>query len=307
MTLEEVFEALAARREAPLGDAAAPLRRALEAHGVRLNKGRATLDAGIELLDAELLRRSLRTPAQAWLRSLRVVPCIGSTNTELMRRAARGEVDGTVLLAEVQTAGRGRRGRSWASPFGRNLAMSLGIRVRRPLAEIGAVSLATGLAVAETLAAAGVRDVAVKWPNDVLSEDRKLCGILIELPSATAPPEVVIGIGVNVGGSAALAQVVDQKVADVAEHVPEASRNALAANLIQAVFDACQRFEARGFAPMQPAYDALHRFHGKHVRLIAAAETFAGVVVGVDADGGLRLRGPDGERVFSGGEVSLRT
>ena len=306
MELEEVFKALAARREASLGGAGALLQPALEAHGVRVQEGRATLAAGIELLDADLLRQSLGAPALAWLRSLRIMACIGSTNTELMRLAAIGPIDGTVLLAEVQTAGRGRRGRSWASPFGRNLAMSLGIRIRRPLAEVGAVSLATGLAVAQTLAVAGVRDVAVKWPNDVLATGRKLCGILIELPNATAPPEVVIGIGVNVGGLDAVTQAVDQEVADVCEHVPEASRNALASMLIDAVLDACRRFEADGFVPLQPAYDALHRFHGKHVRLIAGAETFAGVVAGVDANGALRLRGPDGERTFSGGEVSLR-
>ena len=306
MALPQIFEALAARREAPLGGAAEALRADLAALGVNVLGDAAVLDDDVELLDAGALQASLHAGTRAWLKELRALASIDSTNSELMRRAACAEIDGVVLLAETQTAGRGRRGRSWASPFGRNLAMSLGICIRRPLAEIGALSLAVGVAVARTLTAAGVRDVALKWPNDVLAGGRKLCGILIELPSGAEPPRAVIGIGVNMGGMQAVAQVVNQHVADVAEHVPEASRNALAAALLNAVFAICRRFEAHGFAAIKSDYDALHRFHGERVRLLAGTEAFVGMVAGVDVDGALRLRGPDGERAFNGGEVSLR-
>ena len=284
----------------------APLMAELAAYGVTVRGGHAILDEHLELLDANAIRTQLGAAANTWLKTLEVFPHIGSTNTELMQRAAGGEIDGTVLLAEAQTAGRGRRGRQWASPFARNLALSLGIRIRRPLEEIGAVSLAVGVAVAETLAAAGVRGITVKWPNDVLAHERKLCGILIELPGAATPPHVVVGIGVNMGSAAALAQRVEQPIADVLEHVPQASRNAVAGALIDAVVAMCRRFEADGFAAIKPAYEALHGFHGRPARIVTGAETFVGTVVGVDLDGALRLRGAAGERAFSAGEVSLR-
>ena len=306
MALGEVFESLAARRMAFVDARDAPLVAELAAYGVTVRGDHAILDERLELLDANAIRAQLGATASAWLKTLEVFPHIGSTNTELMQRAAGGEIDGTVLLAEAQTAGRGRRGRQWASPFARNLALSLGIRIRRPLEEIGAVSLAVGVAVAQTLTAAGVRGITVKWPNDVLAHERKLCGILIELPGAAAPPHVVVGIGVNMGSAAALAQRVEQPIADVLEHVPQASRNAVAGALIDAVVTMCRRFEADGFAAIKPAYEALHGFHGRPARIVSGAETFVGTVVGVDLDGALRLRGEAGERAFSAGEVSLR-
>ncbi len=306
MALGEVFATLAGGGKAFVDPQDRSLRRELAAYGVALRRNHAILDDDIELLDTHAVLSHFCDAALAWLESLEVFPHIGSTNTELMQRAAHRDVDGMVLLAEVQTAGRGRRGRSWASPFGRNLALSLGIQIRRPLAEVGAVSLAIGVAVARTLAAVGVQGVALKWPNDVLAQGRKLCGILIELPSAAATPHVVIGIGVNIGARDAVARQVEQPVADVLEHVPGASRNALAGTLINAVFEVCRRFETQGFAPIKPAYDALHSFHGRTARIVTGAETFTGTVVGVDLDGALRLRGAGGERAFSAGEVSLR-
>ena len=306
MALGEVFESLAARRKAPVDAGDAPLKAELAAYGVTVRGDQAILDERIELLDANAIRAQLGGAAGAWLKTLEVFTHIGSTNTELMQRAAGGAIDGTVLLAEAQTAGRGRRGRQWASPFARNLALSLGIRIRRPLEEIGAVSLAVGVAVANTLAAAGVPGVTLKWPNDVLAGGRKLCGILIELPGAAARPEVVVGIGVNMGSAAALAGRVEQPIADVLEHVPQASRNAIAGALIDAVLALCRRFEAEGFAAIKPAYEALHGFHGRPARIVTGNETFEGTVVGVELDGALRFRGAAGERAFSAGEVSLR-
>ena len=185
--------------------------------------------------------------------------------------------------------------------------MSLGVRIDRPLREIGAVGLAVGLGVADALTAAGVRGARLKWPNDVLLGTLKLCGILIELPAAKQPPCVVIGIGINVGGLSAVAPLVSQAVADVQEQLPDVSRNRLAGMVVDAVYNACRRFERDGFARMQPAYDSLHRFHGEAVRLVAGNEEVTGIVAGVGLDGALQLRTPGGIRSFIGGEVSLRT
>ncbi len=306
MDLGTVFEELALRREADVHLLDAAAHRQLATFGVRVHAGRATLDAAVELLAARRIREHLGAGTNAWLGDLGVRAHIDSTNSELVRRALTASVDGTVLMAEVQTAGRGRRGRDWRSPFARNLALSIGIRIDRSLKEIGAVSLAAGVAVANALEAAGVGGIALKWPNDVLLAGRKLCGILIELPRAAEPPEIVIGIGVNVGGGATVAALVDQEVADVTEEVPGMSRNVLAGRMIDAVFEICRRFERDGFEAIKPQYDALHRFQGKPVRIVAGQESVTGVVAGVAFDGALRLDTPSGMREFNGGEVSLR-
>ena len=306
MELERVFDELAAAREATVDPADSALLRELAAAGVATDGGRAYLGDAVELLSADRIRAHLAPATANWLEALEVVAQIPSTNSELVRRGVAGSIDGTALLAEVQTAGRGRRGRTWRSPFARNLALSIGIRIERGLVEVGAASLVVGIAAAEALTAVGLRGAVLKWPNDVLLDGRKLSGILTELPRAVEPPELVVGIGINVGGAGIVARDVEQDVADVTERVPDVSRNRLAGQVIDSVFDLCRRFEREGFEPMRPAYDALHGYHGETVRVVAGTESVAGVVVGVAPDGALRLRTPSGERRFSGGEVSLR-
>ena len=304
MSIPAVFEQLAVHRIARVDPTDAPI---LENCGIAVRDGKAVLDRDVELLQADRIRDRLGERARAWLKRLCVLAHVDSTNSALMRAASWRDIDGEVLMAEVQTAGRGRRGRDWISPFGRNLAMSLGVRIDRPLRDIGAVGLAVGLGVADALTAAGVRDARLKWPNDVLLGTRKLCGILIELPAAKEPPCVVIGVGINVGGMAAVASLVDQAVADVTEQLPAASRNRLASMVVDAVHDKCERFERYGFARMKPVYDSLHRFHGESVRLVAGKEEVTGTVAGVGLDGALQLQTRGGIRNFVGGEVSLRT
>ena len=306
MELERVFDELAAGRDATVDPADTALLRELATAGVSTEGDRAYLADSVELLSEDRIHRHLAPATRDWLETLEVVAHIPSTNTELVSRGMTGSIDGTALLAEVQTAGRGRRGRAWRSPFARNLALSVGIRIERGLAEVGAVSLAVGVAVSEALAAVGLDGVALKWPNDVLLDGRKLSGILMELPRAVEPPELVVGVGINVGGAGIVADDVDQGVADVTERVPDVSRNRLAAGVIDSVFDLCRRFERDGFEPIRSEYDALHGFQGEPVRVVAGPETVAGIVLGVAADGALRLGTGDGERQFSGGEVSLR-
>ena len=306
MDLEAVFEQLASRREASVGALDADVREALTTLGVPVRGGVAVLDDAIELLAPERIRRHVGEAAGDWLGRIEIRPHIDSTNSELMRRAPDRSIDGVALLAEVQTGGRGRRGRGWSSPFGRNLALSLGVRLDTALAELGAVSLAVGVAVVDALEEVAVSGVSLKWPNDVLLQGRKLCGVLIELPRAVEPPEIVVGIGINIGGADTVARTVDQGVADVVEQVPDASRNRIAGRVISAVFEVCRRFERSGFGPIKPRYDALHQFHERPARVVSGRESVAGVVEGVGLDGTLRLRTASGVRVFHGGEVSLR-
>ena len=303
MSLPAVFKQLAVDRVARVD---ATDRLELGNYGIAVRGDLAVLDDDVELLRAGRIRDELGDPALGWLTRLCVRPHVDSTNSALMRAGLTRDIDGEVLLAEAQTSGRGRRGREWISPFGRNLALSMGVRIDRPLREIGAVGLSVGVAVAGALSALGVKDAKLKWPNDIVLDQRKLCGILIELPAAKEPACVVIGIGINFGGLSVLAPLVDQAVADVTEHVPTASRNRLAGMVIDAVYNMCKQFEKYGFARIKPQYDALHRYQGEDVRVIVGTEEITGTVAGVDSDGALQLRTGSDVRSFIGGEVSLR-
>ncbi len=304
MSLPAVFKQLSVDRVAKVD---ATDRLELGNYGIAVRGDLAILDDDVELLRTERIREELGDPALRWLTRLCLRPHVDSTNSALLRAGLTRDIDGEVLLAEAQTSGRGRRGRKWMSPFGRNLALSMGMRIDRPLREIGAVGLAVGVAVAGALTELGVKDAQLKWPNDIVLDRRKLCGILIELPAARQPACVVIGIGINFGGLSVVAPLVDQAVADVTEHVPDASRNRLAGMVIDAVYNTCKQFEKYGFTRVKPRYDALHRYQGEAVRIIVGSEEITGTVAGVDVDGALRLRTASGVRSFVGGEVSLRT
>lgn len=307
--LAPVAAALAARREASLAAVGAEERQRLADLGVAVAGDVARVDEDFKPLRSAAVTAALAAPTRAWLRQLDIAPCIDSTNSALLARAARERIHGCVLTTEAQVAGRGRRGRSWLSPFGRNLAVSIGLGSRRPAAEIGALSLVAGLAVRQALCRFGLVGVALKWPNDVLLGGRKLAGILIELVRAAPPLEVVVGIGVNVGCGAAVAGRVDQSVADVAEQIEQPCRNALLAALLDAVVAAAARFEAEGFAAFRTEWQAAHRYHGAAVTvaLPAPGASVSGTVVGVSRDGALRIDTGAGVREYAAGEVTLRS
>lgn len=306
--LASVSADLASHRQASLIGLDAAAREHLAELGVAVAGDTARLDDDIRLLSGAAVAARLAAPTRAWLRQLDVRPCVDSTNRAMLARATRRRIHGCVLAAEAQMAGRGRRGRAWLSPFGRNLAVSIGLGSRRPAAEIGALSLVAGVAVRQALRRFGLSGVEIKWPNDVLLAGRKVAGVLIELVRAAPPVEVVVGIGVNVGCGAAVAGRIDQAVADVAEQIERPCRNALLAALLDAVVAAATRFEAAGFAPFQAEWQAAHRYHGAAVTLAlpAPAATVSGTVVGVSRNGALRIDAGAGVREYTAGEVTLR-
>ena len=191
---------------------------ALRAGGLRIDAqpGRGySLEAPVELLDADLIRAPLRDATAAQLASLEVAWSLDSTNSELLRRKAP-EHGAAVLLAEQQTGGRGRRGRQWASPIAANLYLSLSRQFSGGLARLGGLSLVVGVAAAEALRQAGYAPVGVKWPNDLLAHGRKLGGILVEGGGEHGGPvRAVIGIGVNVHMPATAATAISQAWTDL--------------------------------------------------------------------------------------------
>lgn len=262
------------------------------------------LSSPMSLLDADLIAQA--SGRVGWPVSL--VTTIDSTNAEVFRRLERGVKAPFVLLAECQTAGRGRRGRVWVSPFAENLYCSLVLRVDGGMSQVEALSLTVGLAVARALKTLGVAAVGLKWPNDVLWEGRKLSGILLELAGDPADVcHVVIGIGINVNMPVEATVSIDQPWTSLRQCLGgSVDRNQLAIELLQQLHIHLERHWQGGFAALREEWEALHVWRGRTVSLTAGQNTIVGAVLGVDVRGGIRLAVEGREQVFSGGELSLR-
>jgi BirA family biotin operon repressor/biotin-[acetyl-CoA-carboxylase] ligase len=238
--------------------------------------------------------------------AVRVYHTIGSTNAEAMRLIGGGHVLPVLVLSEQQTAGRGRRGRTWVSPFAENLYYSLALRIDGGMRQIEGLSLLVGLAVIKTLRHAGIDGAGLKWPNDILVGNRKLAGILLELTGDPADVcHVVIGVGINVNMRANGA--VDQAWTSMyLEAGRKIDRNCLASLLSQNLAEYIGAHRVQGFVTYKEEWEKHHLWQGAEVILLAGSQEIRGKVLGVNAAGGLRLQVGGLEQVFHGGELSLR-
>jgi BirA family transcriptional regulator, biotin operon repressor / biotin---[acetyl-CoA-carboxylase] ligase len=226
---------------------------------------------------------------------LEVLQEVDSTNSELMRRARAGRFNPTLLVAEQQTAGRGRLGRQWDSGGPQALTFSLGL-VLDPQDWSG-LSLAVGLAVAQSLHP----DLRLKWPNDIWLNDRKLAGILIETASFDDTRYVVIGIGINI----------EPRPADGLSAAPACLQDVLSGidaqaalqQLAEPLLSTVKRFEQVGFAPFQSGFNALDVLAG---RAVVLSDGQTGTARGVDAKGALLLQTQAGVKKITSAEVSVR-
>jgi BirA family transcriptional regulator, biotin operon repressor / biotin---[acetyl-CoA-carboxylase] ligase len=263
----------------------------------------------IEFIDAKRVRAGL-APGAARI-ALEVMDEVDSTNTRLMERAAAGAPSGTCLVAEWQSAGRGRRGRAWVASLGGSLTFSLLWRFERGAGHLGGLSLAVGVAVARALAACGVERVQVKWPNDLVCDFRKIAGILVETAGEMQGPSVaVIGIGVNHRLGERVMDRIDQPVTDIAQCARPAapSRSELLARLLTELAAALEAFDRHGFPALRDAWRSLHAYQGRRVRVMPGREApFDADVVDVGEDGVLVVRAADGRLVsLASAEISLR-
>ena len=234
-----------------------------------------------------------------------VLPRCDSTNVVLLTRAEAGAASGTVVIAEEQTAGRGRRGRTWIASPGDSLTFSLLWRFAPGTAPAG-LSLAVGVAVARALKKVGAGETALKWPNDILKDGRKLGGILVELLPG-APHAAVIGIGINLRFPAAMPDDVRAASAAIDAAGIAADQNELLAALLAELLITLETFATAGFAAVRPEWMMRHAFQDARVRLSTDfGPATEGICRGVDTDGALLLE-VDGRitRILSG-EVSLR-
>ena len=241
---------------------------------------------------------------------IEVADSVDSTSTELLRRAARQAVDRHVLVAEWQTAGRGRRGRGWTAVAGGSLTFSLGWRFEQGAGFLAGLSLAVGVALGRALDAAGFKDVQLKWPNDLVYRHCKIGGILIEISGdALGPALAVIGVGLNVRLPPAARHHIAQPVTDLASIDRERAldRNRLLAFVLAELYAMLERYARDGFAPFVAEWQRRHALQKKPVRVVLPdGSVAAGEVVGVDASGALVLDQRGRRLRFVSGEVSLR-
>jgi BirA family biotin operon repressor/biotin-[acetyl-CoA-carboxylase] ligase len=248
-----------------------------------------------EPLDAALIRDGVSRALRSRLRHVEVAWSTASTNTVLLERSAPPHGECEVALAEFQSAGRGRRGRTWLAPPGGAVCLSLSWTFAQMPRDVGSLSLAIGVCVVRALAKLGVTDLQLKWPNDVLLADAKLGGILIELRAEAAGPAcAVIGIGLNVAlGAALLAEIgtTGLAAADLSAFgTSRPARNAIAAAVI-AFMDEWRRVDA---------------LRGRAVTVLNGDERTRGLARGIDTSGALLVEATQGLRKFVSGEVSVR-
>lgn len=271
------------------------------------------LPRAVDLLDKEDIVSSWPAATRALVERTDVLLTVDSTNRFLSDLTPPQPGKFQLCTAEVQNAGRGRRGRSWIAPFGSGICMSLSWQFAEAPPTFSALSLAVGVAVVKAFKRLGIDGVGLKWPNDLQWQGRKLGGILIEMRGESAgPAQVVIGIGINMHMPAAtrmqLAEREAALIADVHEIMKEQTptRNALIATVVAELLEMLQTFTVRGFAPFKAEWLALDTLSNAPVKVIAGSQTTHGTARGVDDDGTLLVE-VDGElRKFVSGEVSLR-
>jgi BirA family biotin operon repressor/biotin-[acetyl-CoA-carboxylase] ligase len=279
--------------------------------GVAIEAGPArgyVLAAPLALLDADRIAAGLSTPARQELAALHLE--FETDSTQARAQAAPPPPQGAaVFLAERQTAGRGRRGRAWTSPLAAHLYLSVARRFAGGFAALAGLSLAVGVAVAEAVRHAGLPQIALKWPNDLVVGERKLGGILVDLRGeAQGPCDAVIGLGLNWRMPASAGDGIDQPWCDFASLAPSAvpDRNALAATVLDALLPALAQFDRDGMSGFAERWRALDALAGRAVQVRDGDRRHDGVALGIDATGALRVRHAEGERRWHSGEVSVR-
>lgn len=265
------------------------------------------LREALHWIDSEKAAAALGDKADLF--DLEIVDSIDSTNSRLLQKAAQGARHGSCVITEMQTAGRGRRGREWHANLGGSLTFSLLWRFNQGAGFLSGLSLAVGVALMRALSQAGIAGAGLKWPNDVLHQHRKLAGILIELQGdMLGPSAAVIGIGLNLKLSGQVLDRIDQAAVDVhsiSRDMPE--RNLLLAYTLSHLADVLNEFEQGGFSCLRGEWLSHHTYHEKPVRLLLPdGSQHQGYLLDVAEDGALLVRTATGNQRFTSGEISLR-
>lgn len=267
------------------------------------------IPGGLQLLDQKKIVDGLDVGVVDLIGGIDIHFSVGSTNTEAMSKSVSG-YGSYIVMTEHQSSGRGRRGRSWISPFGHNLYMSMLWSFQGGIAALEGLSLICALAVKRALLRLSYGAVGVKWPNDVLFDRQKLAGILLEVSGdVSGPCKVVIGVGLNVDMPLLAGRSIDQPFSDLKAIRDEAvDRNRLASVLISELVAVIGVFQESGFTSFREEWQDADVYLGQAVEIQSGSHVQSGICAGVDDVGRLLLETPDGVQRIAGGEVmpSLR-
>ena len=261
------------------------------------------------LLNAIKINANLTPFTRTLISELEIFSCIDSTNNYLMTRAKSDAPLGCICLAEMQTAGKGRRGRQWISPQGKNIYGSF-LWNFSSLDALNGLSLAIGVGVIRALNKLGIYNVGLKWPNDIYSDGKKLGGILIEVtPRSNGSVSVVIGLGLNLNLPSEIKEITQSytDLKDIAPNV-ELERNQFVAQLLNELLPITATFEQQRFVAYLNEWRKQDCLLGKKVDLFIGTQKACGIVQGIDENGLLKLQFENGKiQAFSSGEVSFST
>jgi BirA family biotin operon repressor/biotin-[acetyl-CoA-carboxylase] ligase len=260
----------------------------------------------LDWLEVAQIERNIGS--RAGLFQIHVVDMTESTNNVLLNEALVGAPRGLTLAAELQTRGRGRRGRSWHTGLGGALTFSVLWRFDQGVSALAGLGPAVSLALVRALRSLGLAEAMLKWPNDVLWRHQKLAGVLVELQGdVMGPSAAVIGIGINVWLEDRVRSRIDQAVTDLASAGVVLSRNQILGAVLGQLAELLEVFALGGFAPLKAEWDSYHALAGRSVAVTLPDQSEeVGVAAGVGDDAALLLQTASGLRRFHSGEVSLR-
>jgi len=269
------------------------------------------LKSPLQLLSNAEIKHNLTFEVASLISKLEIHHSINSTNNYLVEMSHQTKQTGVVCFAEYQTAGKGRRGREWVSPFGSNIYLSILWQFQNGPASISGLSLAVGVAVIRALNECGVEGVGLKWPNDIYWQQKKLAGILIEVAGETnGPCSAVIGLGLNFYLAKDKAKTITQDWVDLSQILIESPvniRNKLAATLLNHLMPMISNFEQDSLTRYIDEWRSYDCMKGQDVQIFMGQNVFSGVVEGIDDNGLLLLKDEQGQvKAFASGEVSFR-
>ncbi len=260
---------------------------------------------GLELLDAAYIYNKLGETKRL-LAQLDVLPLVDSTNNYLLEKIKYA--GNYAVFAEQQTAGRGQFDRRWITHFGKNICLSLLWHFSNQANQLPALSLAVGIAVAKALEQYGLKNIQLKWPNDIVHQEKKLGGILIESRSIhTKTYAVVIGIGLNLYAPSTSSPVIDQAITDVYSlQGSPPQRNLLAALILKNLLDLLFEFQSKEFAYFMPDWQRYDSLLNKPINILSSIGTREGIAQGVNTQGQLCVIIEKKIYYFESGEVRVK-
>jgi len=260
----------------------------------------------VDLMEEQLIRTQL-CKSTKYIGNIYTLFVVDSTSDYAMRSVASKPGDGNCYLAEAQTNGRGRRGALWISPIAENIYLSIICHTKRDPKELSGVSIVIGLAIMDAIARfAVIEKIKLKWPNDLLLDDKKIGGILIDMRQMPGGDYMyVIGIGLNIHMNNNVS--IDQPWATLAAVIPGCSRSALAGAIIDEVIWAFKQFEKEKIFPFLDKWERVDALRNRDVKITSSGQrSELGVARGIQSDGALILQTDEGLKAYYAGEVSLR-